>query len=81
MREMRQKRTKLDDVALEVILELLWVKFDRANVPSVMVIVDIDGGSGCPVNEADVSTYNVVPLSIYLLEERLEPAVVPVRPV
>lgn len=75
---MRQKRTKLDDVALEVILELLWVKLDRADVPSIMVIVDIDGDAGCPINEADVSTRNVVPLSSDL-EERLEPAVVPVH--
>ena len=79
MRQMRQKRTKLDDVALEVILELLRVKLDRANVPSVMAIVDVDGDAGCPVNEADVSTRSVVPLSVDLLEERLEPAVVPVH--
>jgi hypothetical protein len=76
---MRQKRTKLDDVALEVILELLRVKLDRANVPSVMAIVDVDGDAGCPVNEADVSARNVVPLRIDLLGERLEPVVVPVH--
>ena len=70
------KRTEVDDVTLEVILELLRIKLDRANVPSVMVIVDVNGDAGCPVNEADGSARNIIPLSTDLLEERLELAVV-----
>ena len=76
MREMRQKRTKLDDVALQVLLELLRSKLDHAHVPSVMMIVNVCRDAGCPVNKADVSTRNVVPLNGDLLEERLGLAVV-----
>lgn len=76
---MRQKRTKLDDVALEVILELLRIKLERANVPSIMTIVDVDGNAGCPVNETNGATRNIVPLRINELEERLETVVVHVH--
>src|ERR1700761_8045112 len=70
------KRTEVDEVTLEVILKPLRIKFDRADVPSVMAIVDVDGDARRPVNEADGSARNIGPLSIDLLEERLELAVV-----
>src|ERR1700722_4281471 len=40
---MRQKRTQLDDVALELGLEL-----DRINVLGVLATVDVDGDLGSP---------------------------------
>ena len=65
------KRTEVDHITHEVILELVRIKLNNADVLSVMAIV-LHGDLGCPVNGADVLALNIVPLSIDQLEERLE---------
>jgi len=57
-------------------LELRPIKLERTDVLSVSVTIDVDGDLGSPIDEADVSARNIVPLSIDLLEELLEVDVV-----
>ena len=73
------KRTKVDDITVKLIPEFRLIKLERTNVLSISAIVDVDGDSGSPINEADVSTRNIAPLSIDLLEELLNFNVVPIH--
>jgi hypothetical protein len=76
---MRQKRTEIDKVAPEDILELGRVKGEGTDVQGEVVLVDGDGDGGCPVAVADVSTVHVGKVGSNVLEPLLDFGVLPLH--
>ena len=69
---MKAECTEVDEVALEVLAELVVVECDDTYVASIAAGVDVVGDSGSPVEMADNSLVSVAPGGAKELEEVVE---------
>ena len=78
-RERKEERTKVDEIALEVLDELVLFERHDAYVASVAAGVDVIGDLGCPVEPGDDTIEGIAPGGLEELEEVTEDANVRLR--